>query len=98
MMRFMMVVMGLTFTLVAVVAGIALYRFFKSPGKPSVATVVPDTNWIVKQLTLPAGTRVTGASLDGGKALVTLETDKGAALWLIDLETAVVLKRIELAK
>lgn len=93
----MMVAMGLTFTLVALVAGIALYRFVKAPGKPAAATVVPDTSWIVKQLALPPGTRVTGASLDGNRALVTLQTERGAALWLVDLDTAAVLKRIELA-
>jgi hypothetical protein len=59
---------------------------------------VPDTSWIVKQLALPAGTRVTGASLDGKQALVTLETPTGAALWLVDIETATVIRRIELVR
>ncbi|TBW35100.1 hypothetical protein EYW49_16755 [Siculibacillus lacustris] len=77
--------------LVAVFAAI-FYRVTRVDGKPTPAFDVP----IIAEVAMPEGGRVAATRLDGNRMTVTLETPKGAAILVLDLETMKVIRRLEL--
>lgn len=78
--------------LVAVLSAI-FYRVTKADVKPAVAWDRP----IVAELPMPEGGRVVDTKLDGNRMTVTVESPKGAAILVVDLETMKVVRRLELA-
>ena len=78
--------------LVAVFAAI-FYRVTKADVKPAVAWDRP----VIAELPLPEGGRVIDTRLDGNRMTVTVESPKGAAILVVDLETMKVVRRLELA-
>lgn len=77
--------------LVAVFAAI-FYRVTRTDVKPAVAWDRP----VIAELPLPEGGRVVATTLDGNRMTVTLESPKGAAILIVDLETMKVVRRLEL--
>lgn len=76
---------------VAVFAAI-FYRVTRTDGKPEATFAHP----IVAELPLPEGARVSATRLDGNRMTVTLESPKGAAILLVDVETMKVIRRLDL--
>jgi hypothetical protein len=77
--------------LVAVFAAI-FYRVTRTDVKPAVAWERP----IVAEVPMPEGGRVVSTTLDGNRMTVTVESPKGAAILVVDLETMKVIRRLEL--
>ncbi len=78
--------------LVAVFAAI-FYRVTKVDVKPAVVWDRP----IVTELPMPEGGRVASTRLDGNRMTVTVESPKGVAILVVDLETMKVIRRLDLA-
>ena len=78
--------------LIAVFAAI-VYKL----GQPAGAGDAFAARTVEAPIALPRGARVVAADLDGNRALLTLETEAGSTLLLIDLATGNVLGRYVLA-
>lgn len=76
---------------IAVFAAI-FYRVTRVDVKPPVVWEHP----IVAEVPLPEGGHVTSSRLDGNRLIVTLESPKGAAILIVDIETMKVIRRLEL--
>lgn len=79
--------------LVAVFAAI-FYRVTRVDGKATASFGPP----VIAELPMPEGGRVVGTRLDGNSMAVTVESPKGAAILIVDLDTMRVVRRLELVQ
>jgi hypothetical protein len=77
--------------LVAVFAAI-FYRVTRVDVKPVPTFDHP----IIAELPMPEGGRVASTRIDGNRMTVTLESTRGAAILVVDLETMKVVRRLDL--
>jgi hypothetical protein len=79
--------------LVAVFAAI-FYRVTRVDGKAAGGFVAP----VIAELPMPEGGRVIDTRLDGNRMTVTVESPKGAAILIVDVDSLRVVRRLELVR